>query len=80
MSPADWAAVSATAVCLVPAELRWLRVAQREHYLSSSVARFAGRWWVGWWPNRLLGAAAVLAAALTAWTGWAALALSLIHI
>ncbi len=30
---------------LVPAGLRWLRVAQREHYLAGSVLRFAGRWW-----------------------------------
>lgn len=27
------------------AALRWLRVAQREHYLSGSVSRFALRWW-----------------------------------
>ena len=25
--------------------LRWLRVAQREHYLAGSATRFAGRWW-----------------------------------
>src|SRR5437588_6637965 len=42
------------------AGVRWLRVAQREHYLPGSVTRFAGRWWsLG--PNRLLGAAAVVA-------------------
>ncbi len=29
------------------ASLRWLRVAQREHYLPGSVARFAARWWSG---------------------------------
>jgi UDP-N-acetylmuramoyl-tripeptide--D-alanyl-D-alanine ligase len=39
--------------------IRWLRVAQREHYLPGSVARFARRWWsLG--PNRLLGVAAVI--------------------
>jgi UDP-N-acetylmuramoyl-tripeptide--D-alanyl-D-alanine ligase len=27
------------------ADLRWLRVAQREHYLAGSATRFAGRWW-----------------------------------
>ena len=27
------------------ASLRWLRVAQREHYLPGSVLRFARRWW-----------------------------------
>lgn len=26
-------------------ELRWLRVAQREHYLAGSASRFALRWW-----------------------------------
>ncbi|MDQ1426996.1 MAG: UDP-N-acetylmuramoyl-tripeptide--D-alanyl-D-alanine ligase [Acidimicrobiaceae bacterium] len=41
------------------AGVRWLRVAQREHYLPGSVVRFARRWWsIG--PNRLLGAAALL--------------------
>lgn len=50
------AALGATGI----AGIRWLRVAQREHYLTGSVTRFAGRWWaLG--PNRLLGAAAVLA-------------------
>lgn len=39
--------------------IRWLRVAQREHYLPWSVGRFARRWWsIG--PNRLLGAAALV--------------------
>ncbi|HSS10247.1 MAG TPA: Mur ligase family protein, partial [Acidimicrobiales bacterium] len=47
------------------AGVRWLRVAQREHYLAGSVARFAGRWWsLG--PNRLLGAAAVVGLAAAA--------------
>jgi len=41
------------------AGIRWLRVAQREHYLPGSVTRFARRWWsIG--PNRLLGAAALV--------------------
>jgi len=31
--------------CLVPAYLRWLRVAQREHYLPGMDERFARRWW-----------------------------------
>jgi UDP-N-acetylmuramoyl-tripeptide--D-alanyl-D-alanine ligase len=42
------------------ADLRWLRVAQREHYLPGSASRFALRWWLGPGPNRVLaGAAAV---------------------
>ncbi len=33
------------ALALVPAAARWLRVAQREHYLPGSTTRFAWRWW-----------------------------------
>ena len=32
-------------VALVLSGLRWLRVAQREHYLPGSTTRFAVRWW-----------------------------------
>ncbi len=39
------AALACTLAALVPAALRWLRVAQREHYLAGSVTRFALRWW-----------------------------------
>jgi UDP-N-acetylmuramoyl-tripeptide--D-alanyl-D-alanine ligase len=39
----------------IPAGLRWLRVAQREHYLPGSVGRFGDRWWAKTGgPNRLL--------------------------
>lgn len=41
----SWWAVVLGALGSVPAALRWLRVAQREHYLAGSVMRFAGRWW-----------------------------------
>ena len=41
------------------AGVRWLRVAQREHYIPGSVTRFAFRWWrLG--PNILLKLAASL--------------------
>jgi UDP-N-acetylmuramoyl-tripeptide--D-alanyl-D-alanine ligase len=33
------------ALALFPAGARWLRVAQREHYLPGSTTRFAWRWW-----------------------------------
>lgn len=46
------------------AGLRWLRVAQREHYLPGSTVRFAVRWW-GVGANRLLGVAAVLGVVLS---------------
>jgi UDP-N-acetylmuramoyl-tripeptide--D-alanyl-D-alanine ligase len=32
-------------VAVVLADLRWLRVAQREHYLAGSVSIFVKRWW-----------------------------------
>ncbi|MEO7836992.1 MAG: Mur ligase family protein, partial [Acidimicrobiales bacterium] len=41
------------------AGVRWLRVAQREHYLPGSVSRFALRWW-GAGPNLILGLAVAL--------------------
>jgi UDP-N-acetylmuramoyl-tripeptide--D-alanyl-D-alanine ligase len=38
-------AVTGCSVAAGLAGLRWLRVAQREHYLPGSALRFAGRWW-----------------------------------
>ncbi len=40
-----WVTVAACVAACVPAGLRWLRVAQREHYLAGSATRFAVRWW-----------------------------------
>ncbi|MHB8329441.1 MAG: Mur ligase family protein [Acidimicrobiales bacterium] len=37
--------VVACALATVLAGARWLRVAQREHYLTDSASRFAARWW-----------------------------------
>ena len=50
----------------VLAGVRWLRVAQREHYLPGSVSRFALRWWG---RDRLstAGALGALAGAALAW-------------
>jgi len=39
-----WLLAIACAAASVPAGLRWLRVAQREHYLPGSVSTFADRW------------------------------------
>ncbi len=41
-----WIAFAAAVLALVPAGLRWLRVAQREHYLPGATGRFAARWWL----------------------------------
>jgi UDP-N-acetylmuramoyl-tripeptide--D-alanyl-D-alanine ligase len=47
------------------AGIRWLRVAQREHYLPGSVSRFALRWWaLG--PNVIVALAGVIGVALAA--------------
>ncbi|HEU4895024.1 MAG TPA: Mur ligase family protein, partial [Acidimicrobiia bacterium] len=35
---------AASLLAAIPAGLRWLRVAQREHYLAGEVTRSAGRW------------------------------------
>ncbi|HEY1633377.1 MAG TPA: Mur ligase family protein [Acidimicrobiales bacterium] len=61
MSALDIAVVACAVAASALAGLRWLRVAQREHYLAGSVTRFALRWWwgaVGF--NRLLGVMAIL--------------------
>lgn len=39
-----WALAGLSALAAVPAGLRWLRVAQREHYLPGEVTRSAARW------------------------------------
>ncbi len=57
--------------------VRWLRVAQREHYLAGSVTRFAHRWWLRVTPNPIVLAVglAAAAAALAWWpAGLAAIA------
>ncbi len=57
-------------LCLVASLVtapRWLRIAQREHYLPRSVTRFAIRWWSTGQTNLLLAAAAVTAS-LSAFT------------
>jgi UDP-N-acetylmuramoyl-tripeptide--D-alanyl-D-alanine ligase len=53
-------AVAVNVVAAALAGLRWLRVAQREHYLPGSASRFALRWWAGLGPNRLLGIAVAI--------------------
>lgn len=44
-----------TVAALVVIDLRWLRVAQREHYIAGSVGRFEGRWRRSSVGNVLLG-------------------------
>lgn len=47
---------------------RWLRIAQREHYITGSVSRFAIRWWISSPVNKALGTVLLLALAV-AWAG-----------
>lgn len=55
-----WFLVSVSILASIPAGLRWLRVAQREHYLPPATSRFAWRWWIAGYGNQaLLGAALV---------------------
>jgi len=72
--PAEWIAVAACILALAPAGLRWLRVAQREHYLSGSVSRFALRWWASEAGNVALAAVALAGVVLSARWPLAALA------
>jgi UDP-N-acetylmuramoyl-tripeptide--D-alanyl-D-alanine ligase len=53
------------------ASLRWLRVAQREHYLAGSAGRFALRWWGLDGVSVALAMLAVMAGVATAWVSWA---------
>ncbi len=69
-----WVTVAACALACVPAGLRWLRVAQREHYLPGSVSRFAARWWRLPPVNPLLAVGALGAAVASWWWPLAGLA------
>lgn len=62
---AAWVTVGCCVAAAVPAGLRWLRVAQREHYLAGSVLRFARRWWGSSLANIVLAVLGVAAAALS---------------
>ena len=61
----DAITLAAGAVAAALAGVRWLRVAQREHYLPGSVGRFAVRWW-GLGPNLVVAVAAVIGLGLAA--------------
>jgi UDP-N-acetylmuramoyl-tripeptide--D-alanyl-D-alanine ligase len=64
-SASAWAAFAACIVALVPAGARWLRVAQREHYIPDSASRFAIRWWTGEPLNVALGVVALAGVVLS---------------
>jgi UDP-N-acetylmuramoyl-tripeptide--D-alanyl-D-alanine ligase len=63
MKVAALVALGLVAAAVALASLRWLRVAQREHYLDGSTTRMALRWWRVSVDNTLLVALAVASAA-----------------
>ncbi len=65
-----WLLVAACVAGSVPAALRWLRVAQREHYLAPAATRFAWRWWGSSRLNRLLATAMVFGLIGSIWSVW----------
>ena len=69
-----WVAFSVLVLSLAPAGMRWLRVAQREHYLAGSVLRFARRWWSVRPDNVALAVVGLVGLVLSAWWPLAALA------
>lgn len=64
----DWALDLAPLVALVPVGMRWLVVAQREHYIAGSVVRFAVRWAHAGPVNSALSVV-LLVAAVASWSG-----------
>jgi UDP-N-acetylmuramoyl-tripeptide--D-alanyl-D-alanine ligase len=58
-----WILLCVSVVAIICADLRWLRVAQREHYMPGATARFGWRWWVSTPVNVALAVVAVLGAA-----------------
>ena len=71
---AAWVAMAACIVALLPAGARWLRVAQREHYVPDAASRFAVRWWTVEPIDIALLAVALLAVVLSGLWPLAALA------
>lgn len=68
------AAVACCVLGTCVAAVRWLRVAQREHYLPGSATRFALRWWRSRPVNVAILVGAVAGVAASHWWALAALA------
>ncbi len=62
MTAVEVVATAAGAIGFAAALLRWLRVAQREHYLAGSATKFARRWWCSTNANVALISVAAFAA------------------
>lgn len=46
MTPLHWTVLAASVVAIGIGGLRWLRIAQREHYLPGAASAFTLRWWL----------------------------------
>ncbi len=75
----EWAVILACGLAAVPAGLRWLRIAQREHYLSPSTTRFAVRWWTTSPTNLGLASVSVIAAGAEWWWAGAGLVTAVVE-
>jgi len=75
-----WVLFAVSLIATVPAGLRWLRVAQREHYLAPSVTTFALRWWGRGFANRALAAVALAGVIGSAWNPWLGLLVPLAQV
>jgi len=62
-----WILVAICAVVSVPAGLRWLRVAQREHYIPGEASAFAWRWWRSTVLNNVIDLAATVGVIGSIW-------------
>ncbi len=65
-----WALAAACGIASIPAGLRWLRIAQREHYLAPSTTRFALRWWGYGVINQMLAFVALVGVVGALWSPW----------
>jgi UDP-N-acetylmuramoyl-tripeptide--D-alanyl-D-alanine ligase len=63
----DGVGLAACAGALGATYLRWLRVAQREHYLPGATVLFARRWWLAGMANRVVFTVVAAAAAVSIW-------------
>lgn len=74
MTFVDALVAAACAAAVAVGSLRWLRIAQREHYIGGSVIRFAGRWWRARPEGGALVALAATATVVALWAPAVALA------
>ncbi|MFQ5522631.1 MAG: Mur ligase family protein, partial [Acidimicrobiia bacterium] len=71
----SWLLALAAVAASIPAGIRWLRIAQREHYLAPAATRFALRWWTITPTNvilLLLAIAGVLGSLVNPWLAFLA--------